>query len=109
MIWMRWKPVAEGWRVIDHSPPNWVAPGEVARHQCFRKCERLIPIWTFITLSWRITWHQVEAARLVTRDPEILITAVIPTYRRPHLLRRAITSVLTQESAPLQVCVYDNA
>ena len=45
----------------------------------------------------------------MTRDPEILITAVIPTYRRPRLLRRAISSVLAQENAPLQVCVYDNA
>lgn len=46
---------------------------------------------------------------VLARDPQILITAVIPTYRRPRLLRRAITSVLTQEGAPLQVCVYDNA
>ncbi len=37
-----------------------------------------------------------------------LITTVIPTYRRPALLRRAIRSALAQE-APLQVCVYDNA
>jgi glycosyltransferase involved in cell wall biosynthesis len=38
-----------------------------------------------------------------------LITAIIPTYRRPQLLRRAISSVLEQEDARLQVCVYDNA
>jgi glycosyltransferase involved in cell wall biosynthesis len=37
------------------------------------------------------------------------ITAIIPTYRRPQLLRRAISSVLEQEDASLQVCVYDNA
>jgi glycosyltransferase involved in cell wall biosynthesis len=37
-----------------------------------------------------------------------LITAIIPTYRRPQLLRRAICSVLEQEDAQLQVCVYDN-
>lgn len=38
-----------------------------------------------------------------------LITAVIPTFRRPRLLRRAIASVLAQEGASLCVCVYDNA
>lgn len=38
-----------------------------------------------------------------------LITAVIPTFRRPRLLKRAIQSVLDQDGAPLQVCIYDNA
>jgi len=38
-----------------------------------------------------------------------LITAVIPTYRRPMLLRRAIRSVLAQTYPHLRVCVYDNA
>lgn len=38
-----------------------------------------------------------------------LITTIIPTFRRPRLLRRAITSVLEQTEAPLRVCVYDNA
>jgi glycosyltransferase involved in cell wall biosynthesis len=38
-----------------------------------------------------------------------LITTVIPTYRRPQLLERAITSVLAQTYERLQVCVYDNA
>lgn len=38
-----------------------------------------------------------------------LITTVIPTFRRPRLLRRAITSALEQEGVPLRVCVYDNA
>jgi glycosyltransferase involved in cell wall biosynthesis len=38
-----------------------------------------------------------------------LITAVIPTFRRPRLLRRAIQSVLDQEDVELQVCVFDNA
>ena len=37
------------------------------------------------------------------------ITAVIPTYRRPGLLRRAITSVLEQEMVSLTVHVSDNA
>lgn len=40
-------------------------------------------------------------------DP--LITTVIPTYRRPEMLRRAIRSVLNQTYAHFQVCVYDNA
>ncbi len=38
-----------------------------------------------------------------------LITAVIPTYCRPKLLKRAILSVLRQTYGNIQVCVYDNA
>jgi glycosyltransferase involved in cell wall biosynthesis len=38
-----------------------------------------------------------------------LITAIIPTYCRPKLLKRAILSVLTQTFPAFQVCVYDNA
>ncbi len=38
-----------------------------------------------------------------------MITTIIPTYRRPKLLRRAIRSVLNQTYPHLQVCVYDNA
>lgn len=38
-----------------------------------------------------------------------LITTIIPTYRRPELLRRAIKSVLNQTYPYFQVCVYDNA
>src|ERR1039457_3092631 len=37
------------------------------------------------------------------------VTAVIPTYRRPHLLKRAIQSVLAQTHLDLRVRVYDNA
>lgn len=37
------------------------------------------------------------------------ITTIIPTYRRPWLLRRAILSVLSQTNQDFQVCVYDNA
>ncbi len=42
-------------------------------------------------------------------DDKPLITAVIPTFRRPRLLRRAIQSVLDQGNITLRVCVYDNA
>ncbi len=38
-----------------------------------------------------------------------LITTVIPTYRRPRLLRRAIRSALSQSYPHVRVCVYDNA
>src|SRR6266851_2757878 len=38
-----------------------------------------------------------------------LITTVIPTYRRPHLVGRAIRSVLNQAYSNLRVCVCDNA
>jgi glycosyltransferase involved in cell wall biosynthesis len=37
------------------------------------------------------------------------ITTVIPTYRRPKLIRRAIESVLVQTYRNVQVCVHDNA
>jgi len=37
------------------------------------------------------------------------ITTVIPTYRRPELLCRAIQSVLAQSYPHLQVAVFDNA
>ena len=37
------------------------------------------------------------------------ITTIIPTYRRPTLLRRAINSALSQEGALLRVSVFDNA
>jgi len=38
-----------------------------------------------------------------------VITTVIPTYRRPRMLARAIESVLAQTERRVQVCVYDNA
>jgi glycosyltransferase involved in cell wall biosynthesis len=38
-----------------------------------------------------------------------LITTIIPTRRRPALLRRAIRSVLNQSYADFRLCIYDNA
>jgi GT2 family glycosyltransferase len=40
---------------------------------------------------------------------EALITTIIPTYRRPKLLERAIQSVLRQSYAHFEIHVYDNA
>jgi glycosyltransferase involved in cell wall biosynthesis len=37
------------------------------------------------------------------------ITTVIPTYRRPVLLARAIRSVLAQSYPHFRLCIYDNA
>lgn len=37
------------------------------------------------------------------------VTTIIPTYRRPYLLRRAIRSVLDQSYSDFKICVYDNA
>lgn len=37
------------------------------------------------------------------------ITTIIPTYRRPRLLRRALGSVLAQGDGDFEVRVYDNA
>lgn len=38
-----------------------------------------------------------------------LITTIIPTFKRPVMLRRAISSALDQNIAALKICVYDNA
>lgn len=38
-----------------------------------------------------------------------LITTIIPTFRRPHLLGRALRSVLSQTYPHFRVCIYDNA
>lgn len=38
-----------------------------------------------------------------------MITTIITTYRRPHLLKRALRSVLNQTYPHFKVCVYDNA
>jgi hypothetical protein len=40
--------------------------------------------------------------------PAPIVTTIIPTYRRPALLRRALTSVLSQGFPALRICVYDN-
>jgi len=37
------------------------------------------------------------------------ITTIITTYRRPHLLKKAIESVLSQTYPDFQVCICDNA
>lgn len=38
-----------------------------------------------------------------------MITTIIPTFRRPERLRRAIASALDQTYPNIRVCVYDNA
>ncbi len=45
--------------------------------------------------------------RSLPMTPEI--TTIITTYRRPHLLKKAILSALNQTFSNIQVCVYDNA
>ncbi len=42
-------------------------------------------------------------------DDTPMITTVIPTYRRPQFLKRAVRSVLQQTFPQLRVCVCDNA
>ncbi len=42
-----------------------------------------------------------------SREP--LITTIIPTYRRPQLLKKAVESVLNQTYPHFQIWVYDNA
>ena len=38
-----------------------------------------------------------------------IVSTIIPTYRRPELLRRAIRSALGQTYPAVRVCVFDNA
>jgi glycosyltransferase involved in cell wall biosynthesis len=38
-----------------------------------------------------------------------LITTIIPTFRRPDLLRRAVESVRAQTFEDFKICIYDNA
>lgn len=55
----------------------------------------------------RIREEQVSLKLSIEQEPQI--TTIIPTYRRPKLLRRAIQSVLNQTYPHFLVCVYDNA
>lgn len=43
------------------------------------------------------------------KENQPLITTVIPTYRRPQLLKRAVLSVMNQTYPHIKICVYDNA
>lgn len=36
------------------------------------------------------------------------ITTIIPTYRRPKMLERAIRSVMEQDYSHIKICIYDN-
>ena len=38
-----------------------------------------------------------------------MITTIIPTYKRPHFLKRSIQSVLNQTFSDFQIKIYDNA
>jgi glycosyltransferase involved in cell wall biosynthesis len=42
-------------------------------------------------------------------DDSALITTIMPTYRRPERLKKAIQSVLKQTYPHFQLCIYDNA
>ena len=68
------------------------------------------PIWdldTGLDQTIALVEGTFSPSRSMTIPP--LITTIIPTYRRPELLKRAIRSVLAQTYPHLQVCVYDNA
>lgn len=45
----------------------------------------------------------------MSADDDPLITTIIPTYRRPELLRRAVSSALAQAGPAVRVAVFDNA
>jgi len=46
---------------------------------------------------------------VISKEEQPLITVVIPTYRRPKVLRRAIQSVLNQTYTNFRLTIYDNA
>lgn len=46
---------------------------------------------------------------MINKQMHPIITTIIPTYRRPKLLQRAIKSVLNQTYPYFQICIYDNA
>jgi len=46
---------------------------------------------------------------MVTNKVSPQITTIIPTFRRPRLLRRALRSILDQTYPHFRVCIYDNA
>ena len=46
---------------------------------------------------------------MINKQMNPMITTIIPTYRRPKLLQRAIKSVLNQTYPYFQICIYDNA
>jgi glycosyltransferase involved in cell wall biosynthesis len=50
----------------------------------------------------------VENALMPMQNPP-LITTIIPTFRRPERLKKAIQSALSQTYPHVRVCVYDNA
>jgi hypothetical protein len=45
----------------------------------------------------------------MSNQDQARITTIIPTFRRPELLRRAMLSVLEQDYPSFRLCVYDNA
>lgn len=48
-----------------------------------------------------------DTSYMASHPPQI--TTIIPTFRRPRLLRRALRSVLSQSYSNFRVCIYDNA
>jgi Glycosyl transferase family 2 len=57
-----------------------------------------------------INYASTHETKTATQSyPYPLVTTVIPTYRRPYMLRRAIRSVLDQTYPYFKICVYDNA
>ena len=52
--------------------------------------------------------HDSPRRGQATNDAAPRITVLIPTYRRPELLARALSSVLEQDGPRRKVCVFDN-
>ena len=70
----------------------------------------------FVGFSTGYPFHsELERAKIFKLEKDFamavtpLITTIIPTFRRPNILQRAINSVLNQTYPHFQVCVYDNA
>ena len=72
--------------------------------------ERTEALFQRKTLARLADAENFEVARLADCRPSTsaLISVVIPTYKRPDLLRRAVDSVLGQELADVQIVVIDD-
>lgn len=82
-----------------NRPPLYLTPNDHPSSTQHRATAILSPLLVACD-SW-------DTIKMTVDTP--LVTTIIPTYRRPHLLRRAVKSALAQQGVSLQVCVYDNA
>lgn len=74
-------------------------------HNCMRPSRQQKRETNLVLLGLICQHNQIIAFKKMN----IEITTIIPTYRRPERLKKAIKSVLNQTFSNFQVCVYDDA